>query len=432
MTATPLRLLCIEPWFPGRLGGVADWLVRHRGYHCWFFAAHIEPRERWPASIDHGLNVIQFSVGGVARQPTVRWQQLLERGLCYAYGCWEVLDKRRPSPLDLVLGRSAGLGSNLFAPVVHPRIPLVNFCDYFIRPRTGDLTAEIAPDAPPAYFQWRRSANAMDLLDLENGTRAWTPTAWQRDTYPAEYRDEFLVLPDGIDPLPLADPSPRERRIADRTIPAGMRVVTFVASSLDRLRGFDRYLRLCADLLQHRSDVICIALGNPIVQHALETEFYQEDYARQLLERSPLPNPDRFWMLGHVPPATVAQVLAASDLHVSPSRPYPVSRSLLEALSAGCTVLAADEEPAREILTHGQTGLLIPADAPEAWLAAANAVLDDPAGHRPLGRTAAEMVRERYSRDATLPVLAEKFTQLVQDAENCRWTDADSLMREAR
>jgi hypothetical protein len=32
MVQDPLSLLCIEPHFSGRLGAVADWLVRKRGY----------------------------------------------------------------------------------------------------------------------------------------------------------------------------------------------------------------------------------------------------------------------------------------------------------------------------------------------------------------------------------------------------------------
>jgi hypothetical protein len=31
MAEDPLHLLCVEPRFPGRLGAVADWLVRKRG-----------------------------------------------------------------------------------------------------------------------------------------------------------------------------------------------------------------------------------------------------------------------------------------------------------------------------------------------------------------------------------------------------------------
>jgi hypothetical protein len=41
------------------------------------------------------------------------------------------------------------------------------------------------------------------------------------------------------------------------------------------------------------------------------------------------------------------------------------------------------------------------------------AVLDDPAAYRPLGDAAAAAIREKYSQDACLPRLAERFNSLV-------------------
>src|SRR5207244_3515800 len=114
MAEAPLHLLCIEPTFPGRLGAVADWLVRRRGYRCRFYCRTAAPAAFWPEAAGKGLDVVTFPVGGVAVEPSVSWTRVLERGLCYAYGCWEVLEARRPRPIDLVLGRSAGLGSTLF------------------------------------------------------------------------------------------------------------------------------------------------------------------------------------------------------------------------------------------------------------------------------------------------------------------------------
>src|SRR5260370_19937772 len=60
-----------------------------------------------------------------------------------------------------MLGRSSGLGSTL----------------YFYHPHANDLTDEAGPDAPAAYFHWRRAANAVKLLDLENGVTPWVPHA---------------------------------------------------------------------------------------------------------------------------------------------------------------------------------------------------------------------------------------------------------------
>jgi glycosyltransferase involved in cell wall biosynthesis len=411
MAEDPLRLLCIEPHFPGRLGATADWLVRRRGYRCRFYCATADPPPHWPSSVGHGLEVVQFQVGGVAREQSVSWARALERSLCYSYGCFEVIDARRPRPVDLVLGRSASLGSTLFAPVALPAAPVVNLFDYWMAPHANDLADEIAPGAPPEYFHWRRTAHAYDLLELESAAAAWTHTAWQRDLFPAEYRDDFFVLHDGVDAAALA--APRPRAVVGRPVPDGVRVVTFVARSLDQLRGFDRFIALANCLLAERRDLLFIVAGDSVVRRALDVRHHGQDYRQAVLSQNPPPDKTRFWFLGHTTPATVADMLAVSDLHVYPSRPYPVARSLLEAMAAGRTVLAWDAEPVREVLTHGESGLLVPASDPEAAAHEALRVLDDPAVYRPLGEAAAEVVRRRYDREVTFPRLAAWLSRVA-------------------
>lgn len=403
MTPAPLHLLCIEPRFPGRLGPVADWLVRRRGYRCQFYFHTAEPREHWPESVGRGLELVHFNVGGVAREAIVPWTRQLERALCYAYGCCEVIDMKRPRPVDVVLGRSAGLGSTLFVPASLPRTPIINLFDYFYQPHRYDLAEEAAPDTPVEYFHWRRTASAMDLLELENGVTPWTPTRWQRDLFPPEYRNDFSVLFDGVDARRFARRSPTERRIAGRVLPRDMRVVTFVSRSLDRLRGFDRFLELGNRLLRARKDVLCVVVGDPVVQRGLDVHFYGKDYRAHLLQQCPLHDAERVWFLDAATPDVVAEALLASDLYVYPSRPYSLARSLIEAMAASCPILAWDEEPVREFVEHGRNGLLVQdIDAAERW---ARQVLDDPPGHAALGAVGAETVREQYDQDVTLPRL---------------------------
>jgi glycosyltransferase involved in cell wall biosynthesis len=418
MAHDPLNVLWVEPTFPGRLGSVADWLVRRRGYRSWFYCHTCDSRESWPASAGQGLDVQTFGVGGVARESAVTWSRALERSLCYAYGCWEVLDQKRPRPIDLIVGRSAGLGSCLFAPVYWPAAPVINFLDYYYHAHHNDLAGEAGPETPPAYFHWRRSMAAIELLDLEQTSLGWTPTEWQRRLFPAEYRDQFLVLHDGIDTNRFAHSAwhargTGPRSIAGRVIPDSTRVVSFIARSLDRLRGFDRFLAVAEAVLRARRDVLIIVAGDPIVRRGLDVAFHNKDYPAQLLAGRPPVDRDRLWFLGPVSPSTVAEVLAGSDLHIAPGRPYPVARSLLEAMAAGCVVLASDTEPHREVITPGQTGLLAGGHDTEALARQALAVLADPEAARPLGTAAAALVRQRYSQDVCLPRLAEQLSELV-------------------
>jgi glycosyltransferase involved in cell wall biosynthesis len=414
MPQPPLNLLCVEPHFPGRLGAVADWLVRRRGYRCWFFFHKAGPPETWPPSVGRGLQAISYDVGGVAKESTVSWMRGLERGFCYAYGAWEVFDARRPRPVDVVLGRSAGLGSTLFAPVSYPGVPVVNYFDHYLHPLTNDLADEDAPTLSPDYEQWRRSANAMDLLDLENGVVPWTGSDWQGGLYPAEYQADFVVLDEGVDARRFSRRRVRPTSVAGRTIPPGAKVMTFVSRVPDRLRGFDRFLALADRLTRERPDVICLVVGGGPVGRMIDVRHHGQDYATDLLRQTPLRDPSRVWTLGQVPPDTVADLLAASDLHVYASRPHPVSRSLLEAMAAGAVVLGWDSGPVREYLEPGRTGLLVPADDPEAAVRMALAALDDPAGHRPLGDAAAALARERFSQDVSLPRLAGLLSDLVE------------------
>jgi glycosyltransferase involved in cell wall biosynthesis len=418
MNQDPLNVLWVEPHFPGRLGAVADWLVRRRGYRSWFYCHTADAREHWPDSVGNGLNVQVFGVGGVAREQAVAWFRTLERGLCYAFGCWEVVDAKRPRPIDLIVGRSCGLGSTLFTPVYAPAAPLVNFFDYYNHPRLNDLAEETSAGASPTYTHWRRSADAMDLLELEQCDLAWTPTHWQRQLFPAEYYDDLWVQHDGVDTPQSGGSGPignheSRRSIAGRTVPAGTRVVTFVARSLERLRGFDLCWQTAAGLLAARTNVICVFVGDPVVQRGLDIAFHNQDYLKHLRAGSPLVDEDRVWFLGRATPGVVAETLAASDLHLALGRPYPVARSLLEAMGKGCVVLASDTQPHREIISHGQTGFLADAADPEAIIRQALAVLDDPAAHRPLGEAATELIRARYTRDVCLPTIAERFSSLA-------------------
>jgi glycosyltransferase involved in cell wall biosynthesis len=418
MSQGPLHLLCVEPHFPGRLGAVADWLVRRRGYRCRFLCASADGPEHWPESVGKGLEVVVCPIAGEA---VVDWTRYLERGINHAMGFFDALVRHpqpagaRLPPYDVALGRSAGLGSTLFVPVFQPGLPLVNLFDYFYHAHRHDLAEEVGAEVPVTYRHWRRSANAMDLLDLENQAQPWAPTAWQRDLYPPEYRGEFFVLHDGVNVERFrrrASPGWKvPRSIAGRTLTPQARVLTFVARSADRVRGLDRFLALARRLQRARPDVLCVVIGDPVVKRGLDVQFFNRNYRAHILQQEPLPDPGRAWFFDQARPAVVAEALAASDLHVYPGRAYPVSRSLLEAMAAGCVVLAAHTEPVAEVLTHGQTGLLLPPDDLDAWERQGLAALDDPAAHRPLGDAAAEVARQRYSRDENLPRLAELLSR---------------------
>ena len=82
---------------------------------------------------------------------------------------------------------------------------------------------------------------------------------------------------------------------------------------------------------------------------------------------------------------TLVDILSLSDLHVYLTVPFVLSWSLLDALACGCTVLASDTAPVREVIQDGTNGLLADFFDVDGLAEKAVAVLWDPAAYRSLG-----------------------------------------------
>jgi glycosyltransferase involved in cell wall biosynthesis len=57
-----------------------------------------------------------------------------------------------------------------------------------------------------------------------------------------------------------------------------------------------------------------------------------------------------------VPYADFLRVLQGSTAHLHWTYPLVLSWNLLEAMSAGCAIVASDTAPVREAIRHGETG----------------------------------------------------------------------------
>jgi glycosyltransferase involved in cell wall biosynthesis len=95
----------------------------------------------------------------------------------------------------------------------------------------------------------------------------------------------------------------------------------------------------------------------------------------------------------------VPDLLNAMDIFVLPSYSEGVSLALLEAMAAGLPVIATEVGGLPEVVTDGQTGLLIPPRDAAALAGALTRLLGDPDCARRLGANARDQVREHYSLD---------------------------------
>ncbi len=100
--------------------------------------------------------------------------------------------------------------------------------------------------------------------------------------------------------------------------------------------------------------------------------------------------------LGAVPYETFVNLLQVSAVHVYLTYPFVLSWSLLEAMSAGCSIVASSTPPVCEVITHGVTGRLVGFSDVDALAQEVIALLQDRKSARQLGRAARATVVQRY------------------------------------
>lgn len=113
---------------------------------------------------------------------------------------------------------------------------------------------------------------------------------------------------------------------------------------------------------------------------------------------------------GYIDDMTAA--LANTAVVVAPSYYREgVARVLLEAGASGRPVVAADAPGAREVVCHGETGLLVPPQDPVALADAIEELLAVPERRRALGEAAYRYVADRFNLDA----VTEQYLQVYRD-----------------
>jgi glycosyltransferase involved in cell wall biosynthesis len=116
---------------------------------------------------------------------------------------------------------------------------------------------------------------------------------------------------------------------------------------------------------------------------------------------------DRVFLLGFVPDAR-AHLLAA-DVFLMPSRKEGFPMALLEAGSAGLSVIVSRVGGMPEIVNDGTTGLLVNPDDATDLAAACASLLNDPAYANELGATFQESVRSGFTEETMVPQTASTY-----------------------
>jgi glycosyltransferase involved in cell wall biosynthesis len=110
----------------------------------------------------------------------------------------------------------------------------------------------------------------------------------------------------------------------------------------------------------------------------------------------------------------VAAVLAAADVFVLPSLSEGLPLALLEAMFAGCPIVASDVGEVGTALAQGEAGVLVKAGDGAALAAALDEVLSDPVRARELGARAALRAAAEYDISQMVRRYADIYHDLLR------------------
>jgi len=302
-------------------------------------------------------------------------------------------------------------GEALFLRDLFPTARQVYYFEYFYRAEGGDVGFD--PEFPLTFDgQFKlRVKNSTQLLSLEAADDGLAPTEWQRSRYPAEFRDKIRVIHEGVD-TNLVRPDPQAQFEADGVrLAAGDEVVTYVSRNLEPYRGFHVFMRALPRILEARPQARVLIVGGDDVSYGRrlpEGETYRELYCKELGERVDW---SRVHFLGRLPYAGYLKVLQVSAVHVYLTYPFVLSWSMLEAMAAGCVVVASATPPVEEVIRDGENGLLVDFFDLDGLADRVIEVLANPARYGTMRARAREAVVQRYDlKTHCLPEMLEYLT----------------------
>jgi glycosyltransferase involved in cell wall biosynthesis len=396
-----MHVLFVHQNFPAQFGHIGRHLVKERGWTCTFVS------ETQPGEVA-GIRKIQYKTGGGARASTHYCSRTFENSVWHSHAIYEACKVHPEIRPDLIVGHS-GLGSTLFLAELYPTVPVVNYFEYYYHAHQSDM--DFRPEYVPTEIDFlrARARNAMLLLDLVNCRSGYSPTHFQRSLFPAELRHKIAVIFDGIETDVFRRRTNIPRRVGDRDIRPTTRIVTYVSRGFESMRGFDIFMKTAKRIYERNPDVIFIVVGSDRICYGGDEKHIQHKTFREHVLAQDEYDLSKFVFTGMVPPSTLVDILSLSDLHIYLTVPFVLSWSVLNALACGCTVLASDTEPVREVIRDESNGLLADFFDIDGLAEKAVAVLSDPPAYRALGERGLAMVHERYALAVTLPKLITWF-----------------------
>lgn len=214
--------------------------------------------------------------------------------------------------------------------------------------------------------------------------------------FPAE---KVTVVPNGVDLDRTAPQFGRTAVLSQQNIPEHYRII-LQFGRLTKQKGFDILLRAIALLKDHYPDIVFLLAGDGPLRQELEEE------ARIL----GIESITRF--LGHQ--ENIGDLLDAADIVTLSSRSEGMPYTLLEAMSAGCAIIASKIPGIEEVISTSDLAILVSSEDSSALAEAITRLINDPLEANRLGEAARRHILEHFTAHSMVERVQQLYIQQLR------------------
>ena len=392
-----MKILFIHQNFPGQFKHLAPALAKH-GHDTVALTLRVEKPTKW-----NGVRVLPYKLKPRAAQNTHPWLVDFDTKVTRAEACYHAAVQLREQGFtpDLIIAHP-GWGESLFLKDVWPKAKMAIYCELYHKaeyPHTGfDKEFQPAIRATEAMRLRLKNVNNHEHFDIADA--GISPTAFQADTFPPEFRDKITVCHDGIHTDVLTpDSAARLTLPTGETLTRKDELITFVNRNLEPYRGYHVFMRALPRLLKERPNARVLIVGGDDVSYGARPpkgQTWKQIFIDEV--RSQIPDQDwaRVHFLGRIPYDQFQSLLKVSRVHVYLTYPFVLSWSLFETMSVQGAIVASKTAPVEEAIIHGQNGRLVDFFDKDALVEEVTRLLDNASEREELGRAARKLIVNNY------------------------------------
>jgi glycosyltransferase involved in cell wall biosynthesis len=403
--ASAMKILFVHQNFPGQFVHLAPALAR-QGHDVTALTLRKTGSRNW-----QGVKLVRYGVSRGSTPNVHPWVSDFETKTIRGEACFRAALKLKAAGYvpDVVIAHP-GWGESLFLKDVWPQARLGIYCEFFYHATGADMgfDPEFPSHDPDGDACRMRLKNLNNLLHFEAADGGVSPTHWQASTFPEPFRSRIGVIHDGIDTEAVAPDAAATLRLSeDFFLGRADEVITFVNRNLEPTRGYHVFMRALPAILARRPNARVLIVGGSQVSYGARPatgQTWKDTFIEEVRRNIGEADWARVYFLGNIPYVQFVRMLQCSSVHVYLTYPFVLSWSLIEAMSAGCAIVASDTQPLHEAIRHDETGRLVNFFDAAGLAETVCTLLDDEAARIRLGAAARSFAQAHYDlRTVCLP-----------------------------